>query len=110
METNGLLKEEALYQMHHDVWLPELLNPSYFPELMRPHYTRFGKKLRLKYWLTKKELLLIDLKVDGLTNSEIAELLKIRESTLRRKIYDIKSKYRNNMDTRVDDLREVRDP
>lgn len=86
MRTNG---DDTLIQLHNDIYTENMLSDQY--------YYVFAKIL------SRREREVVLLKLDGLTDKEIQQQLHIKASTLKRYTDNIKSKYRNKMDLRVDD-------
>lgn len=88
------LEFETIEGLHNDKW-PEILLTYFQPT----------QKI-----LTKKERVILGLKVqfyeDGVSeetaNKEIAKVLGLKITTIIRAIYDIKYKYRQGMDRRID--------
>lgn len=89
-------ESKALVDLHHNRWT-EILLSVIFVHIY-------------EHILTKQERIITGLKIEyyeegipeGRANTEIAVLMKIRESTLGRILYNIKNKYRHLMDARVD--------
>lgn len=52
--------------------------------------------------LSRRERDVLFQKVEGKTDEEISKLLKITPQAIQRYVYNIRSKYRNHLDTRVD--------
>jgi DNA-binding CsgD family transcriptional regulator len=81
-------RTKILRDLHHNKWRDELIS-----DLFQFVYTRV---------LTHTERIIVEDKINGLTNGEIAVAMKIRLPTVVRHITAIKKKYRNQMKTRVD--------
>lgn len=87
---------DGLYNLHNNRWTEVLVS-----EIFRRIYDKI---------LAQKERIVLDLKVQlysegyGETNAnkEICRLLQIKASTLSRLIYNIRMKYRQGIDIRVD--------
>ena len=58
--------------------------------------------------LTPVERIITELRVEGRVNGEIAILLNSELKTVQRHIYSIRSKYRNQMNTRIDNHPVIR--
>ena len=87
---------EVLVNLHKNQWDEELLDNHFFP-------SSFLSKV-----LSSRERQIIGMKVNGLVNGEIASILGIEIITVRRMLCLIKKKYREGMDTRVDDWKVIR--
>lgn len=93
MDTHQFL---ALKQLHSGQWVSSLLGDDF--------------SFVYNWVLTKRERIILGLKVqlyeeaytEKEANEEISRVLKLKPSTVTRLIYNIKSKYRNMMDIRVD--------
>ena len=87
--TIGKVDElQAIYYLHKNIWTVALLN---------------NRKLSFCYEkiLYPRERQVVDLKVDGLTDGEVAIKLGLSLSTVKRYIYNIRYVYRNNCRDRV---------
>ena len=84
----------AIQNLENDIWGEELLGQD---------FANFRRRI-----LAPKERVILDLKVQGLTNGEIAALVKTRQGgmqsirTVTRVCYDIKKKFRTGQRTRID--------
>lgn len=86
---------QVVVDLHNDIYRDELLGYSF-------HYIYYNV-------LEPKERLVLESKIEGLSNRKIARLLRnkqthlpVKEATIKRHIRKIKSKYRNHMDVRID--------
>lgn len=85
-----------LNNIHENRWPDEILGAEYYTVLMNV--------------LTLHERVILELKVqlyeegysENAANARIAELLRIKLNSVTKHVYNIKSKYRHKMDTRVD--------
>ena len=84
-------KIEVLHLLHRNMWCDELLGGDF--------------KFVVDRILTPRERQLVEMKVQGLPEKEIMQLLCIKFITYGRIIYKIKRKFRHQMETRVDNLR-----
>lgn len=91
MENFDIDEGHILHLLHNNFWSEELLG-EYFSHTA-------------DYILTKKQKLILELKVQGTSDKEICKLMRFKSSTLRRQITTIKSKFRNKMNLRVSDLK-----
>jgi len=82
-------RDYVLHQLHNGVYLDDLV----------------GDDFRDVVWnvLSKRERAIVFLKVDGLTDKDVCDMLHLRPSSFERHLYLIRSKYRNRMNIRVDD-------
>ena len=87
-------EQQILHLLHNDIW-DEVLLSNYFAFIV--------DKL-----LTVKEKQILELKVQGVDNPEIGLVLQISEDTVRRHTVTIKSKFRNKMNLRVDNVVEYK--
>jgi DNA-binding CsgD family transcriptional regulator len=87
---DGLQRLIILQNLHRKpaIWDEELIG-----DLFSYVYTRV---------LTKTERIIVDNKIAGLVDGEIAVLLQSQVSTIKTHIYNIKRKYRNQTNKRVD--------
>lgn len=83
--------------------------PSEHTVLAQLHHNHYSEELlsdRFSYvvWkiLTRREREVLFQKIDGRSNREIADSMHISIATIRRYVYNIRSKFRNHLDTRVD--------
>ena len=85
-------KHKILERLHDDIWELDLLG-----ELFNSEFER----------LSSREKLILEEKVAGKSDKEIADYFKLTEKTILRHTYNIKEKYRNNLRSRVDNYYEV---
>jgi len=90
----GWERERILFKIHNNIWPTELLE-SPFDYVYR-------------FILTSKERRIVCYKIDGYVDGEISIKMKIQLGTVKRHIYNIRSKYRNQMDVRADNDPEIR--
>jgi len=96
MKSENLNEQEVLRLLHNDMWVDELLSKEF--------------EFIIQALLSKKQRQILELKVQfqtnegTLSNEEIGRLLNIKPSTIRRQIIRIKSKFRNKMELRVDNI------
>lgn len=85
--------------------LIDLHSGAFSPDLFNPSIVGFNAERRL----SKVEYHIVDLKIGGATDEEVCEALKLKKSSLKQRMKDIKSKYRNyGLDLRVDDWNNLR--
>ena len=86
----------VLLDLHAGVFSPDLLNQQ---------IVGFNAERRL----SRVEYYIVDLKIGGLTNSDVCDLLKLKKSSFKTRLREIESKYRNyGLDLRVDDWKNLR--
>ena len=86
---DGLEKFRIMVNLHHDIWMEELLGQMFY------------KEYRL---LTPVERQILELRVEGKTNEEAAKLIGCKLHTIRCRVRDIRHKYRTGVRERVDNM------
>lgn len=79
---------KAIYLLHKNIWTIELFNHG--------NLSFFYHKV-----LSPRERQVVDLKIDGLKDIEIASMLKVSPATVKRYIYNVRYIYRNKCRDRV---------
>lgn len=86
----------VLLDLHAGVFSPDLLNQQ---------IVGFNAEKRL----SRVEYYIVDLKIGGMSNDEVCSTLKLKKSSLKTRLREIESKYRNQgLDLRVDDWKNLR--
>lgn len=83
-------REEVIRLLHKDIWSEELLGEEFLYIVERV--------------LEPRERIVLENKVEGYPDEEICRLMRIKPSRLSRIESEIKSKFRNQIDLRVDNL------
>lgn len=83
-------REEVIRLLHKDIWSEELLGEEFLFIVERI--------------LEPRERIVLENKVEGYSDQEICKLMRIKVSRLRRIETEIKSKFRNQLDLRVDNI------
>lgn len=85
----------ALCGMHDGYWMEELLSEDFM--------TEFNKIL------SKTLRQVLELKIEGKSNRQIARLLGTDVKSVERRLFEIKQRYKHGMVDRVDNLQIIRD-
>lgn len=91
-EDLNTIRHHTLYHLHQEppVWRSELLDNEIFPNII-------GRKIKNNGILYDYERRLIDLKIEGQSDKQVREALKISKETFDRYVYNIQFIYRNEM-------------
>lgn len=79
---------QILHLLHNNMYPEELVSSSYQYIIWKV--------------LSRRERDILFQKVEGKTDEEISKMLKLTPQAIQRYVYNIRSKYRNHLDTRVD--------
>jgi len=86
---------QTLIKLHNEQWIDELIRDDFkfiFDRILSP---------------VERDITLA--KIDGTSNQEIAQQRKSKISTIQRITYNIKCKYRNGINKRLDDWKIIRE-